>query len=591
MDVQLQGIVKKIGGLTDKERAYLLSILSGVSAPAPTTNIQQNISDEELHSKVLAVVRSIPRLSQISYNAGDLVAGRFIAPAPTSTVTEPTDPAFTGSFMSGIGETFNSVAYNVGGVSAGALQWGAKQSDGKLYAGGGAVTLDEDGVLINNGGDSIVFRDSPSYGVISNTYPAGWGARAVRTLSATVNPDTNRLTNGDFETGDLSSWTETDPGGTISISALGEGYGGGYAVRFNNSSTNYITQSITLSSYGLLLKFRMRVASGNITASANDINLFSEFTTGGVWRTFYAVIPGSTSSLKLKFPGGDCYVDDIEAIPLHGVGTIPLATYLDVGGNYVNAYTYQFGVQDLNQNMVFLVRTISSNSIVSINSDAQDIDTVIKGDTDANLIYADAGLDAVGMGGAAESGYKLKVTGKFKVTAGITHALYDQTLGASAASINIYPTGNIPSTGKNLHIKIIARTDRVAGADGINLEINDDTTAANYSTYVMWHNFDSLWNDQTPASNITFAYANGANAPTGQFAVYDLTIYDYTSTTKNKEFQSRGGQRIGTGTGDHYIYDAKGSWLSNSAITKVELLPATGPNFVTGTRVTAWLEG
>lgn len=178
-----------------------------------------------------------------------------------------------------------------------------------------------------------------------------------------------------------------------------------------------------------------------------------------------------------------------------------------------------------------------------------------------------------------------------EVTGAFQYALYNQTLGASAASINVYPSGNIPATGKDLHIRIIARTDRAAAADGINIEINDDTTAANYSTYVEWHNFDSQMNDQTPASNRIFAYANGANAPANQFGVYDLVIYDYAATNKYKEFQSRGGQRIGTGTGDHYIYDAKGSWLSTSAITKVELTPVTGPNFVQYTRVTAWLEG
>jgi len=45
-----------------------------------------------------------------------------------------------------------------------------------------------------------------------------------------------------------------------------------------------------------------------------------------------------------------------------------------------------------------------------------DSDTRIEGDTDANLFVADAGLDAIGMGGAAASGQKLKVTGAVTIT-------------------------------------------------------------------------------------------------------------------------------------------------------------------------------
>lgn len=56
-----------------------------------------------------------------------------------------------------------------------------------------------------------------------------------------------------------------------------------------------------------------------------------------------------------------------------------------------------------------------------INEDGADMDGRIEGDTDANLTVWDAGLDAVGMGGAAESGYKLKVHGKVNLPTGNTY--------------------------------------------------------------------------------------------------------------------------------------------------------------------------
>lgn len=50
------------------------------------------------------------------------------------------------------------------------------------------------------------------------------------------------------------------------------------------------------------------------------------------------------------------------------------------------------------------------------NEPNNDVDVIFEGTTDSNLIYVDAGLDAVGFGGAAESGYKVKVTGDLKLT-------------------------------------------------------------------------------------------------------------------------------------------------------------------------------
>ncbi len=54
------------------------------------------------------------------------------------------------------------------------------------------------------------------------------------------------------------------------------------------------------------------------------------------------------------------------------------------------------------------------------NEHSHDIDFRVEGDTDTKLLMLDAGLDGVGMGGDAESGYKLKVTGNLKVTGTVT---------------------------------------------------------------------------------------------------------------------------------------------------------------------------
>lgn len=56
-----------------------------------------------------------------------------------------------------------------------------------------------------------------------------------------------------------------------------------------------------------------------------------------------------------------------------------------------------------------------------VNDFGHDIDMRFEGDTDPNLLVLDAGLDAVAIGGVAESGYKLKVHGKINLASGNTY--------------------------------------------------------------------------------------------------------------------------------------------------------------------------
>lgn len=63
----------------------------------------------------------------------------------------------------------------------------------------------------------------------------------------------------------------------------------------------------------------------------------------------------------------------------------------------------------------------SSNPNGFWNEANQDMDFTFEGASDASLLKVDAGLNAVGMGGAAESGYKLKVHGKVNLTSGNTY--------------------------------------------------------------------------------------------------------------------------------------------------------------------------
>jgi hypothetical protein len=103
----------------------------------------------------------ISNVAQITNGVlGIMVSGKFIAIAPGVSVFDPTDVGFTGSFMSGSGETFGGNVYNIGGAAGGVLQWGANQTDGKLTAGAGGVKLDSTGIVLANTSGKIHFKDS-----------------------------------------------------------------------------------------------------------------------------------------------------------------------------------------------------------------------------------------------------------------------------------------------------------------------------------------------------------------------------------------------------------------------------------------------
>lgn len=81
--------------------------------------------------------------------------------------------------------------------------------------------------------------------------------------------------------------------------------------------------------------------------------------------------------------------------------------------------------------------TLSGDGFI-VNSDTNDVDTVIYGqDNSTSVFMVDAGLDAVGIGGAAESGKKLKVTGDVNIRHKLPFNFY-------LSSIPMTVTGSIP---------------------------------------------------------------------------------------------------------------------------------------------------
>lgn len=83
-------------------------------------------------------------LSDLSENLGLISAGEFRAGNQN-----PPGSSFSGMRMAYPAMTYGSELWNLVGVENDVLQFGVSAVDGKLYAGGGAIILDADGIKIN----------------------------------------------------------------------------------------------------------------------------------------------------------------------------------------------------------------------------------------------------------------------------------------------------------------------------------------------------------------------------------------------------------------------------------------------------------
>src|SRR6266498_2249572 len=160
--------------LTDEELSFFLDWAkrAEVLVIPPTQNVTINETNiTPLESMVLRVVddyvkskANIANLSAISNQMGLQIAGEF----RTGNGKVPGD-GFTGGRFGYPGFTYGGVDYFLAGVDSDILQTGMSLTDGKIYAGGGAVELNEDGIEIPQAGDAILFSDTidKTYGLLS----------------------------------------------------------------------------------------------------------------------------------------------------------------------------------------------------------------------------------------------------------------------------------------------------------------------------------------------------------------------------------------------------------------------------------------
>lgn len=200
-----------------------------IARTAVPDNAWERIAEVEQRANILEETSSeYSVLSDIVPDMGLVESGEFRA----GNGVEP------GSGFSGIRMGYPSFAYvdgewNIVGVVNDAMQFGLSAADGKAYFAAGAAVIDQEG--ITRTGINYFDRWDGEYDDVSRRLEMGVSLIAGSNLPSAYmtfsNPAaaTNLQTNGDFEAGALSSWTAADSGAPAWTADSTAAYAGTYA--------------------------------------------------------------------------------------------------------------------------------------------------------------------------------------------------------------------------------------------------------------------------------------------------------------------------------------------------------------------------
>jgi hypothetical protein len=325
------------------------------------------------------------RASDLATEQGEFHAGAFITGEG-----DPEDADFTGGFFGYPGVTIGGTEYFLLGMELGEMQVGLSLVNGKVYYGGGAGVMDVDGIRGAYGGAITYWLQSDGDVFIGSNV----GAPATTSFVVFSNAQTY---NG-----------ESMGAGDVLLGCNTAGYAN---VLWDVSDKQ--------------LKFRGGVTTRLYIGTDGSLYWSAGWLNNDGMSILYSDTPGDAN--KIKFTGllSDAY------IYADGAGTICLVSGDGGrGGQHINIAGGDLRIASSANSSFFQMGTgvyIYAGSAMDgqetvFNENGRDINFRIEGDTDANLLRLDAGLDAIGIGGAPTAGQKLKVTGAMTVTGALTPA-------------------------------------------------------------------------------------------------------------------------------------------------------------------------
>jgi hypothetical protein len=171
----------------------------------------------------------------------------------------------------------------------------------------------------------------------------------------------------------------------------------------------------------------------------------------------------------------------------------------------------------------------------------------------------------------------------------------DQLLSGSQASFdtNTILGGNIPSTYKHLVFEFVLRSDNSGLNEDLLVRFNNDSTSAHYNTQRLGANGTSVSGAESIGTLAGFfaALVPGNTAPSGHAGAGTCRIQNYASTTFNKYATCNTTYSNSASSAGMQTEQYGGLWLSTAAITRIQLLPLVGSNWLTGSRFTLLGEG
>ena len=147
-----------------------------------------------------------------------------------------------------------------------------------------------------------------------------------------------------------------------------------------------------------------------------------------------------------------------------------------------------------------------------------------------------------------------------------------QELAAPAATITF---NNIPQGYEALQLNIYARTDNAGLNDLVMIEINNDNVAANYDSQLLAGVGAAVFAARDAADNAVIEIVGnteGANEFGGGYAIF----LSYSRTDKHKHYLSQSGRN------ENAVNIRSQRWENINAITRIELTPSFGANFIAG---------
>jgi hypothetical protein len=145
------------------------------------------------------------------------------------------------------------------------------------------------------------------------------------------------------------------------------------------------------------------------------------------------------------------------------------------------------------------------------------------------------------------------------------------TVGSGGAANIVF--SSIPNTFTDLCLKISARTNRANAVDSLGFYFNGDTTAARYTSKVLFGDGTSAGSNSPSPANDEVMFVSGNNATASTFGNSELYLPNYAGSTQKSGSLDSVGETNGTTI---RMNIAGVLYNQTTAISSITIIPITG---------------